>query len=452
MSDQAPTTRQQVLSVRRQVEAWRLEVGGVAREVRVGEVLRCGSNPGNDLVLTQDTVSRIHAELSATPKGVRVRDLGSTNGSSINDVPVVDAIARPGMTISLGQARLTVGAAASPALEPLSPHDHFGPVVGRSEPMRALFKTLTSVAQTSTTVLLQAESGCGKELIANALHEASPRKGGPYVVFDCAGIAPSLVESALFGHEKGAFTGAVARRAGCFEEASGGTLFIDEVGELPLELQPRLLRALESRQVRRVGGSEPINVDVRVIAATHRDLPRMVNSGQFREDLYYRLAVVRLRLPPLRERLEDIPLLVERLLVRALDGDVARAEAVMAAMPPEQWERLRRYRWPGNVRELRNAIERSLALSATPSVEPPSLGELARPRASADGEPNVSLERPFIEQRDALVERFEATYLKGMLDKHEGNLSRAAANAGMDRMYFKRRLARHGLLPKPDER
>lgn len=448
MNETKLSTHRVRLTQQRRVAEWRLTRldGTPAAAVRVGQALRCGSNPENDLVLTEDTVSRIHAELWGTPEGVRVRDLGSTNGSSINDVPVTEGVALPEAIISFGQSRLRVAAAPRETDEALSADERFGPLVGRSEVMRALFKTLSQVSLSHSTVLVQAESGCGKELVARALHEASPRKSGPYVVFDCAAIAPSLVESALFGHEKGAFTGAISRRAGCFEQASGGTLFIDEIGELPLELQPRLLRALESRQVRRVGSNDPIAIDARVIAATHRDLPKLVNAGQFREDLYYRLAVVRLRVPPLRDRLDDVPLLVEHLLVQAFEGSRERALRVMETMGTDQWERLRRYRWPGNVRELRNAIERSLALSPNPSVEPPSNEQVAAPSGPGEELP-VSLDRSFVEQREALVERYERAYLRGVLDKHQGNLSRAAANAGIDRMYFKRLLARHGLLP-----
>jgi two-component system, NtrC family, response regulator GlrR len=423
----------------RAVAAWRLRrARGEPVEVRA-EPVRCGSNPGNDVVLDHPTVSRVHAELTAVEQGVRVRDLGSTNGTKVNGVTVVEAVAAPGMVVAFGAVELEVAESGGKVEQALSGSDRFGPLVGKSAPMRALFRTLGQVAATSSTVLLQAESGCGKELVARALHDAGPRKEGPWVVFDCAGVAPSLIESALFGHEKGAFTGAVSRRAGVFEEAQGGTLFIDEIGELPLDQQPRLLRALESREIRRVGGTQAIPVDVRVIAATHRDLAREVNRGLFREDLYFRLAVVRLRIPPLRERPEDLPLLVEHLVRQALGPDEARAKAMLAGMGEAQWARLRGYHWRGNVRELRNAVERSLAM-AQPVVEPPSSAGHPEPLSAPGG---VSLERPFQEQRQALLERFEREYLRGMLDKHQGNFSRAAAAAGLDRMYFKRLLQKY---------
>ena len=246
----------------------------------------------------------------------------------------------------------------------------------------------------------------------------------------------------MFGHEKGAFTGATSRKAGVFEEANGGTLFIDEIAELPLEQQPRLLRALESREVKRVGGTRAVPVDVRVIAATHVDLARAVNEGTFREDLYFRLAVIRLRIPPLRERLEDLPLLVRHLMVQAL-SDEGRAEALIAGMTEAQWERLRGHRWRGNVRELRNAVERSLALEEPVQALSSLHAAEGQAPAPAAPTPGVSLDRPFHDQREALVEAFEAEYLRAMLERHEGNFSRAAAAAGLDRMHFKRLLQKY---------
>jgi two-component system response regulator GlrR len=334
---------------------------------------------------------------------------------------------------------------AEAALEPLEPVAQFGPLIGRSATMRALFKSLVRVAASNTTLLIQAESGTGKELAARAIHQASPRASKPYVVFDCGAVAPTLIESALFGHEKGAFSGATHRRLGCFEEAHGGTLFIDEVGDLPLELQPRLLRAIESREIRRVGGDKPVSVDVRVIAATHRDLAQGVNSGQFREDLYYRVAVVRLRIPPLRERLEDLKLLVEHLVRQAVPADDARATAMLNALNETHWAALRAHPWRGNVRELRNAVERAVTtgmpLCATTELAPAAT--LSSP-AVEQGE-TFSLEVPFLEQKQQLLERFEKQYLQAMLARHEGNFTRAAAQAGIDRMYFKRLLAKWGL-------
>ena len=440
------TTRATTFSQARGVPQWHVVVsspGGVKNTFHIveGTPVRVGSNPGNDIVLHDPSASRVHAELSARAAGLRVLDLGSTNGCWYKGIRVVDAQV-PSGTVTMGESQLVISSEA-PALQALAEVARFGSLVGQSATLRALFKTLSAIAATNSTVLIQAESGSGKELVARSLHEAGERKTKPYVVFDCASAAPTLIESALFGHEKGAFTGAVSRKLGCFEEASGGTLFLDEIGELPVELQPRLLRAIESREIRRVGGDKPIPIDVRLMAATHRDLAREVNEGQFREDLYYRLAVVRLRIPPLRERLDDLQVLVGHLMVQALGGDRAKADALVAAMTEAQWERLRKHPWRGNVRELRNAVERSLAMSS--SVSPNSDFQRVAVQSAADAPTSMSLDRPFLEQKQELLERFEADYLQGMLARHEGNLSRAAADAGIDRMYFKRLLKKYEL-------
>jgi len=431
------TRRQNRLTPSRSVYAWRLKGTGIS--VDVSAPTRCGASSGNDLVLTDPTVSRVHAELRAEPEGVRVRDLGSTNGTRINGVGVVDALASPGMKVSFGDVTLTVESTQQ-RVEALATTTSFGGLVGQSAPMRALFRQMEQLAASPATVLLQAESGSGKELVARAIHQHSPRTSGPWVVLDCAGVAPNLLESALFGHEKGAFTGATARKPGCFEEARGGTLFIDEIAELPLDQQPRLLRALESREIRRVGGTQALPIDVRVIAATHVDLARAVNQGSFREDLYFRLAVVRLWIPPLRERLEDLPLLVRHLL-EDITGDPTAADTMLDGMSDEQWQRLRAYPWRGNVRELRNAVERSIVFSQSGVSAPAPEGELPSPQATGSAAP--SLDRPFHEQRETVVSTFEAAYLRGMLDRHAGNFTRAAAAAGLDRMHFKRLLQKY---------
>ncbi|HBQ13683.1 MAG TPA: hypothetical protein DEF51_21945, partial [Myxococcales bacterium] len=292
------------------------------------------------------------------------------------------------------------------------------------------------------------ESGTGKELVAEAVHAASGRAGGPLVVFDCAAIPTQLMESELFGHEKGAFTGATSQRVGRMEEADGGTLFLDELGELPLDLQPKLLRALEKREVRRVGGARTRRVDFRVVAATNRDLAAEVNRGAFREDLYYRLAVVRVRVPPLRERPEDVPRLVEHFVRRALPDDAKRAAKILASISEENRARLMAHPWPGNVRELKNLIQRTLALSTEDdpaALEPQTAPGLERRPAASDApEPVVDLDRPFSDLKKEVVESFERNYLTRQLARHEGNYSRAAAASGMDRMYFKRMLKKRG--------
>jgi DNA-binding NtrC family response regulator len=438
VANDAPTQQTQA-TLRRsdelQVPGWALEVvdtGGKARliDLSCGQTLRVGQHPKSDLVLKDALVSRAHAELRAEPQGLRVVDLSSTNGTFVQGVRVVEALLEGPATVTLGNSSLRVQPGEAVPAPP-----QFGELVGRGAAMRGLFRALQRVARNDSTVLLQGESGCGKELAARSLHHAGERGAGPYVVFDCASVTPSLVESALFGHEKGAFTGATATRHGCFEEASGGTLFIDEVGELPLELQPRLLRALESRTVQRVGGNTPIPFDVRVVAATHRNLGLEVNRGAFREDLYYRLAVVQLTLPPLRERTEDLPLLVEHLLSVCLKGDAKQTATALARLDAPAWARLQQHPWRGNVRELRNAVERALALGEP--VQP-----FEGPVAQA---PGIDLSGLFLEQKQAVLDTFERTYLTAMLERHQGNFSRAAASAGIDRMYFKRLLKKHGL-------
>jgi len=398
--------------------------------------LRMGSSAQNDLVLADEGVSRIHAEISADEYGFRLRDLGSTNGTLIDGVRAHDVYLRPGAKLTLGRAELVFEPQATEAAVPLAAEGRFGPLVGSSPAMRELFHVLGRVAPSETTVLIQGESGTGKEIIAEAIHGASPRRGGPFVVFDCSAVSGSLLESELFGHEKGAFTGAAGAREGCLEAADGGTLFLDEIGELPLDLQPKLLRAAEKKELRRVGGTQSKKVDVRLLAATNRDLAAEVNRGTFREDLYYRLAVVRLRAPPLRERSDDIPMLVEHFLKKLLRQDHLVAEA-LDSMNATSWQKLAAQPWRGNVRELRNFVERRLTMGDDVTLEGPAIG------SSPEGA-DVDTTRPFIEQRDEVVERFERAYVEQLLAKHDGNFSRAAAAAGIDRMYFKRLVKKYG--------
>ena len=414
---------------------------------------RVGSRPGADLVLADPMVSRLHFEIVVDADGHRLRDLESRNGTFVDDYRTADIYLRSGSRIRVGRTELVFELLATDALVPASSSDRFGPVLGRSLAMRELFALLERAAASDATVLIEGETGTGKELVAQAIHEASPRAGGPFAVFDCASVPPTLIESELFGHERGAFTGAASRRIGRMEEAASGTLFIDELGELPLELQPRLLRALESREVRRLGGSKPIAVDVRIVAATNRDLAREVNRGTFREDLYYRLAVVRVHNPALRERLEDLPLLVEHFVRRACGPDSGRAARLFATLGEATWQKLASHPWPGNVRELRNVIERTVALAApdggialdldAPPRELPAPalpGSHASPVADSRFDVPYDLTRPFMEQKADVVARFEKTYLEAQLARHGGNITRAAAASGLDRMYFKKLL------------
>src|SRR5438132_3123938 len=324
MSGNDPKTRAMSEGERplvRHAERFRLAVAGGASIEGAGTIVRVGSKEGNSLRLPNETVSRYHFEIEPTPLGFLLRDLGSTNGTFVDGYRVREMYLPRRAQLKAGEVVLSFEALGEDVAIELSKEDRFGDALGRSAAMREVFSTLTKVGPKDLTILLEGESGTGKERLAEAIHLQSPRAKARFVVFDCASVPATLMESELLGHERGAFTGAAARRIGRFEEAAGGTIFLDEIGELPLELQPKLLRALERREIRRVGGSAVIPVDVRVLAATNRDLVREVNRGAFREDLYYRLAAVRVRVPPLRERAEDIPLLVEHFVREALDGD-----------------------------------------------------------------------------------------------------------------------------------
>jgi DNA-binding NtrC family response regulator len=430
----------------RHAERYRLSTDGGQAIEGAGEILRVGSKDGNSLRLANETVSRYHFEIESTPNGFLLRDLGSTNGTFVDGYRVREVYLPRRAQLKAGEVQLTFEALGEDVAIELSHEDRFGDALGRSAAMREVFGVLEKVAKKDLTILLEGESGTGKERLAEAIHLASPRAKSRFVVFDCASVPATLMESELLGHERGAFTGAAGRRIGRFEEAQGGTLFLDEIGELPLDLQPKLLRALERREIRRVGGSQVIPVDVRVLAATNRDLSREVNRGAFREDLYYRLAVVRVRVPPLRERREDIPLLVEHFVRESFDGDEAQAKKVVAGISEANWQGLIQHPWPGNVRELRNFIERTLAVSG--GVEPAHAAPAPLRTAAQGGLPSrpaggIDLSRPFIEAREELLGRFEKSYLEAMLARHGGNISRAARAAGLDRMHFKRLLAKH---------
>ena len=440
-------------AVTRTIDRFRLQATGgtpadCGKSVEgAGRPVRVGSREGNDLRLDDPTVSRYHLEIEATPDGYALRDLGSTNGTEVDGLRVREVFLPQRCLIRAGDVALRFEVGGGEVEVPLSAADHFGGALGSAPAMRELFALLEKVAPTDLSILVEGESGTGKELIAEAIHGCSARAAGPFVVFDCAAVAATLIESELFGHEKGAFTGAVARRVGRFEEACAGTLFLDEIGELPQDLQPKLLRAIERREVRRVGGTGTVPVDVRVLAATNRDLAREVNRGAFRQDLYYRLAVVRLAVPPLRERREDVQPLTEHFVRRAFVRDARRADEALRAISPEVWRKLLDHSWPGNVRELRNFVERSLVLASTIPA-PDSAAATAGAGAQATGPaPPVDLGVPFTIARDELMAVFERSYLQAALDDAKGNLSAAARRAGLDRMYFKRLCRRHAIVP-----
>ena len=402
----------------------RLEVAGTP--------VRVGSSPENTLVLADDTVSRSHCEIIPTSDGIEVRDVGSRNGIFVGGVRIKDAVFSEAFSLRVGQTVLKIESLKDVIDREQSTGDSFGDILGQSACMRELFADLMRIAPTEVSVLIEGETGTGKELVADSIHAASARAGGPFVVFDCSAIAATLVESELFGHERGAFTGAVTSRPGVFEQASGGTIFLDELGELPKDLQPKLLRVLEKREVKRIGSNRTVPIDIRLIAATNRNLLAEVERGNFREDVYFRIAATHVYVPPLRDRLDDLPMLVTHFLKRSTPSRGPDA------LPEQVWEMLRAYRWPGNVRELQNAVQRLLI---TP--ERGLGGSPARPSASVPP-PATNPEPLRVARRDA-ADEFERNYLQHVLARTGGNVTRAAAIAEVSRQMVQKLMRKHGL-------
>ena len=410
-----------------------------ASAVPVDGKLTVGTADGVTLRLGDRSVSRYHLECEATSEGLIVRDLGSTNGTWHGPFAIREARLGETAELRVGATRLRVRMDARRASLPLSAQVSFGGLIGGSAAMRRVYGPLAAAAPTGSTVLITGESGTGKELAARAIHAASERADGPFEVVDCGAMPPTLMESELFGHERGAFTGAAGEREGAFERADGGTLFLDELGELPTELQPKVLRALGEGEVRRLGGRKTRKVDVRVVAATNRDLRREVNEGRFRADLFYRLAVIQVRLPSLRERLDDLDALVPTLAARirarsAVRGALECSEDFLA--------RLREHTWPGNVRELANYLEQCMILAAPPPFAEMSPGDEADDDGALLGDLDAL---PLREAKAALVERFERRYLARALQQTGGNVAEVARRAGVDRGTVFRALRRIGM-------
>lgn len=419
-------------------------LAAVARAVQDGKVLgqlrlsagtyRVGAAPDNDLVIGDVAVSRAHLELTLVPEGVRVRDLGSRNGTYYLGQRVGELALSLGSRIRLGNTELCFEADVE-AFEGTQSAglSHYGDLRGTSPAMQRLYALLRRLEGSLVNVLIEGESGTGKELIARALHEHSTLASKPFVAINCGALDRSLVRSELFGHKKGAFTGAASDNIGALGEANGGTLFLDEIGELPLDIQPILLRVLESGTYTRVGETKERPVRLRVIAATHRSLERDVKERVFRQDLYYRLMVVRLSIPPLRDRAEDIPV-----LARHLAGQLGIAE-----LPSEVLAELKVRTFPGNVRELKHALAAYAALGELPErtqTAVPSGGGL-----DAALRELIDLERPYAEQKEALVERMTRIYLEMLMERTGGNRSEAARLADLQRGYLRRLLEKYGL-------
>ncbi|HEX8951260.1 MAG TPA: sigma 54-interacting transcriptional regulator [Polyangia bacterium] len=400
-----------------------------------GRSLEIGAHSSSDLVLTDEHVSRRHLRIDAEARGGCVLyDLGSTNGTRIGGVRVRVAPLEDGAIIECGESRLRFSFRDAPVRVPLAERDDFEGLLGRSVAMRELFALLDRVAPTDASVLIEGETGTGKERVARALHARSTRAARPFAVFDCAAVPPTLIEAELFGHERGAFTGATERRAGVFERADGGTVFLDELGELALELQPKLLRVLESNEVFRVGASKPTPIDARIVAATNRDLGARIGEGQFREDLYYRLAVVTVRIPPLRERRDDIPLLASHFAREHVFAGEKSA-------PAPGWEAIfdfmTGYDWPGNVRELRNVVERAVIMSDPKLLKGDMLDAVAELRKRA--EPAMHKRVSLRAARDAT----EREYLEDLVRATDWDLDQAAAIAEVHRKSLERLLREH---------
>ncbi len=401
-----------------------------------------GQGPACALRLADPLVSRRHAALDARPDGLRVTDLSSTNGTTVNGVAVFDALLKGGELLRIGGTTIKVDVVGESAPGSVSSAMRFGRTIGGSVEMRRLYPLCERLAASMMPLLIEGETGTGKEMLAEALHECGPRASGPFVVFDCTAVPSNLLESTLFGHERGAFTGAVGVRKGVFEQAHGGTLLIDEIGELELGLQAKLLRAIERSEVQRVGGTGFLRCDVRVLCATRRDLDREIAAGRFRDDLFFRITVARVELPPLRQRHGDIELLV-RHFWRALGG-------ADAAVPSELLRRAEDYPWPGNVRELHNAVVRWRALgelgldtARAASVSPPGAGSSPPAAPMPSGAPAhdvleavLTLDLPFPESRQRVVDEFERRYVERVLARHGGSVVRAAEASGIARRYF----------------
>ncbi len=415
---------------------------GAGRALAMSNALATvGRHPTNDLVLNDPRVSGVHLELRRVGERLHVRDAGSTNGTWLGPHRITELELASGGEIIVGGTTLRLEHDDAATTAALSARDAFGELVGRSTEMRELFATLERVAAKNLSVLVQGETGTGKEEVARALHSRGSRPTEPFVVIDATALPESLAESLLFGHEKGAFTGADQRRIGFFEAASGGTVFIDEIGELPANLQSKFLRVLERQEVVRVGGHAPIKIDVRVIAATHRDLRHEIEASRFREDLYYRLAQVRVVLPALRDRMEDIPILCQKLLA-SLPGE----REMPILIEQSALDFLATQPWPGNVRELRNVLARAAAMAHEGIIRRQDVaGEGFGFRGTRQEREALDLSGTFAHAKDRAIERFESAYLAALMKRCAGNLSLASREADVARHHLRDLLKKRGL-------
>lgn len=467
--DGRPTT----ITLRR-VKLELMRDGKVSSHVFDKDTVAIGATPDNDLVLEDETVSRNHCRIFQEGDHYLVKDLDSTNGTFINRVRVREAWLKPDCLLTLGKSEMRF----APVDEKLriipSDKQRFGEIIGRDAKMREIYAIFEKIAPTDATVVIEGETGTGKEVVARTVHQESRRRDGPFIVFDCGAVPENLIESELFGHEKGSFTGAVSTRLGVFELASGGTVFLDELGELQLDLQPKLLRVLEQREVKRVGGTRSIKVDVRIVAATNRDLEAEVKAGRFREDLFYRLSVVRVTLPSLKERKDDIPLLIKHFLRTCNFNRTKDGQRKVVNISRSALDKLLEYNWPGNVRELLNVIERAVSFADTNTIEVRDLPDhIAIPHqhlVSASQVPAVvgggdgieaggaaaafaDMSIPtgkFKDAKEQWVSSFERDYIETLLRSNDNNISHAAREADIDRKYFRKLMKKYEISAAED--
>jgi transcriptional regulator with GAF, ATPase, and Fis domain len=423
------------------------------------DVLTVGASEENDLQIDDETVSRHHCRIFLEGDNFMIRDLDSTNGTFVNRVRIREAFLKPDCSVLVGKSELRFMPVDERVRIVPSDRNRYGEMIGGNAKMREIYAILEKIAPTDTTVIIEGETGTGKEVVARTVHQESRRRDGPFMVFDCGAVPENLIESELFGHEKGAFTGALNTRQGVFELAHGGTVFLDELGELQLDLQPKLLRVLEQREIKRVGGHKPIKVDVRVVAATNRDLEEEVRAGRFREDLFYRLSVVRLILPPLRKRKEDIPLLIRHFLKGGHFNRQRDGSRKVSGVSRDALERIMTYDWPGNVRELANVVERAVSFADTDTVEVRDLPDHVALRGmltpikpedtKVDEEPALfsprDVDGTFKDAKEQWIAAFERDYIRQLLEKNENNISHAAREADIDRKYFRKLMKKYGI-------
>lgn len=446
-------------------------------------LITVGSLDDNNLVVHGETISPHHAQIIQEDDAYVIRDLDSVTGTYVNQVRIKEAYLSPGCQMRFGAEEFIFQPLDEDVAVVPSSEEKFGDIIGGNVKMREIYGILEKIAPTNATVVIEGETGTGKEVVAHTLHKMSLRAKKPFVVFDCGAVPESLIESELFGHEKGSFTGAIMTRQGLFELAQGGTIFLDELGELNLELQPKLLRVLENREVRRVGAAKAIPVDVRVVAATNRKLEEEVKNNHFREDLFYRLSVVRIFLPPLRDRIDDLPLLVKHFLKNSSFNRDRNSNLKLRSISCQALKAMQNYRWPGNVRELLNVVERACSLADGDCIEIGDLPEyVARCAASEEPKPApvpvqprqsdspalpaAAIEAPapapaaepasmqmaaftdktFKDAKEAWLSAFEGDYLKAVLERNNYNISRAARESDIDRKYLRKLMKKYDIV------